>query len=116
MGKTAFTLRMGTEERDALKNLSKIVKRPMNQLIVDAIKRYVSQPGEQERKLEASLASLRAYRKKDPGFNRAIAAFVEAEAMVKDPVEGEPFEEGIAENTAKPAGPVQSKVREILGG
>jgi len=115
MAKTVFTLRMGSEERDALKNLSRIVKRPMNQLIVEAVKRYVHEQGEQEKSLEASLASLRAYRKKDPAFKRAAAAFVDSEASVKDPLEGEPFEESADADPLKPAASIQNKVREILG-
>ena len=61
------------------------------------------------------MASLKAYRKKDRGFRRAIKAFVEAEATVKDPLEGRPVEGPGGEDPSKPAGPVQSKVREVLG-
>ena len=43
--------------------------------------------------MEASLARLKAYRKRDPGFREAIAAFVEAEATFEDPVEGRVTEE-----------------------
>ncbi len=86
----------------------------MNQLLNEAIKGFLRQKGRKERSLEASLESLDAYRKQDPGSKRAIAAFVEAEATVKDPLEGEPFEEADLENSVKPTGPVQSKVREVL--
>jgi len=65
--------------------------------------------------LEASLDSLDSYRKKEQGFKRAIAALVDAEATLKDPLEGEPFEETDFENSAKPTGPVRSRVREVLG-
>jgi hypothetical protein len=86
----------------------------MNQLVVEALKSYLSQRSGKERSLEASLASLRAYRKRDPGFKRAIAAFVEAEVSFEDPVEGKPIRLGRVEGQLKPAGPVQSKIREIL--
>jgi predicted transcriptional regulator len=113
MGRTAFTLRIDAEERTALENLSRIEGRPMNQLLNEAIKGYLRQRGRKERSLEANLASLRAYRKKDPGYQKAIAEFVEAEATLEDPLEGEIVEAKLKE--AKAAGPVQSKIRDILG-
>ena len=115
MNRVPFTLRIGTEERSALQNLSKIEGRPINQLLNEAIKNYLGQKGQKERTLEANLTSLRAYRKKDPKFRRAIAAFVEAEASVKDPLEGEPIDAAAVEDSFKPVGPVQSKVREVIG-
>ena len=114
MPQIAFTLRIGPQERNALKHLSKIERRPINQLLNEAIKNYLRQKGEREQGLESSLAELRAYRKKDPGFRRAIAKVVEAEATVKDPLEGEPFEETEG-GSPKSGGPVQDKLREVLG-
>jgi len=114
MPRAAFTLRIDLEERKALKSLSKIEGRPINQLLIEAIRIYLNQKGRREQSLEADLNSLKAYRKKDPGYRRAIASFVEAEAAVSDPVEGEPFEEG--NDSPSAAGPVQSKVREAIGG
>jgi len=116
MAKIAFTLRIGAEEREALKNLSKIEGRPINQLLNEAIKSYLSQRGQRERLLEANLASLRAYRSKDPGFRRAIAAFAEAEATAKDPLEGEVIEDVGGKHLEKSAGSVQSSLREVIGG
>jgi predicted transcriptional regulator len=113
MGRTAFTLRIDAEERTALENLSRIEGRPMNQLLNEAIKGYLRQKGKKERSLEANLAGLRAYRKKDPDYQKAIAEFVEAEATLEDPLEGEIVEAKPKE--AKAAGPVQSKIRDILG-
>ncbi|MGZ4829648.1 MAG: hypothetical protein ACXVKH_07345 [Candidatus Angelobacter sp.] len=113
MSRTAFTLRIDAEERVALENLSRIEGRPMNQLLNEAIKGYLRQKGKKERSLEANLAGLRAYRRQDPEFRKAIAEFVEAEAALEDPLEGEIVETPPAE--AKAAGPVQSKIRDILG-
>jgi hypothetical protein len=113
MSRTAFTLRIDAEERVALENLSRIEGRPMNQLLIEAIKVYLRQRGRKERSLEAHLASLRAYRKKDPGFRKAMGEFVEAEATLEDPLEGEIVESRSDE--AKVAGPMQSKIRDILG-
>ena len=42
-----------------------------------------------ERDLEASLEKLRAYRRRDPQLREAIAAFIDAEVTIPDPVEGE---------------------------
>jgi hypothetical protein len=113
MGRTAFTLRIDAEERTALENLSRIEGRPMNQLLIEAIKGYLRQRGRKERSLEAHLAGLRAYRKKDPAFRKAMGKFVEAEAMLEDLLEGEIVES--PSDDAKVAGPVQSKIRDILG-
>ena len=88
MARTALTLRIDAEERTALENLSQIEGRPIDQLVNEAIKSYLSQRGPQERSLEANLAGLREYRMRDAGFQRAIAAFVEAEAVLEDPLEG----------------------------
>ena len=107
MARIPFTLRIDKEERSALEHLSKVEGPPINQLLNEAIKSYLKRRGQKERSLEANLAGLQAYRKKDPGFKRAIAAFVEAEASVDDPLEGEAIE--------RPSGPVQTKVREVLG-
>jgi len=115
MARIPFTLRIDAKERAALQDLSKVEGRPINQLLNEAIKVYLSRMRRKERDLEANLASLRAYRKQDPGFRRAIAAFVEAEASLEDPLEGEPIEGQFVDGEIKPAGPVQSKIREILG-
>src|SRR5213075_670315 len=84
-------LRIDAEERAALENLSKVEGRPIDQLLNEAIKNYLSQQGQEERSLEVNLARLREYRMKDPGFHRAIDAFVEAEMSLEDPLEGEPI-------------------------
>lgn len=112
MSRTAFTLRIDAEERLALENLSRIEGRPMNQLLNEAIKGYLRQRGRKERSLEANLVSLRAYRKKDRGFHKVIAEFVESEATLDDPLEGEIVE--TKRKKAKTAGRVQSKIRDIL--
>jgi hypothetical protein len=44
--------------------------------------------GEAQGDLELTLEDLRAYRKRDPDFERAIAEFIEAEATEDDPAEG----------------------------
>ena len=113
MNRTAFTLRIDAKERNALKHLSQIEGRPVNQLLNEAIQIYLSQKGRKERSLEASLNSLKAYRRKDPRFKRAIEAFAEAEANQADPVEGETVED--TDDSADERGPVQHRVLGIIG-
>jgi len=108
-------LRIDAEERAALEHLSKIEGRPINQLLNEAIKGYLRGRGRKERSLEANLAGLRAYRKQDPGFRRAMAAFVEAETGFDDPLEGQPIAGEFEEGRLKPQGPVQTKIRDLLG-
>jgi hypothetical protein len=115
MARTALTLRIDAPERDALKSLSKVEGRPINQLLIEAIRSYLGQKGRRERNLEENLKTLRDYRRKDPRFRRAIAAFVEAEASQKDPLEGDPVEAG-TEHPSQPIGELQSKLREVIGG
>jgi len=115
MARTALTLRIDAPERDALRSLSKVEGRPINQLLIEAIRNYLGQRGRRERTLEANLKTLREYRRKDPGFRRAIAAFVEAEASQKDPLEGEPVESD-TEHPSQSIGELQSKLREVIGG
>ena len=109
MAQIPFTLRIDAAERDALKNLSKVEGRPINQLLNEAIKNYLRRQGPKERGLETTLEGLRKYRQRDPDYKRAIAAFVEAEATFDDPAEGTVIEE-----ESKPAGRVQSKIRKLL--
>jgi hypothetical protein len=116
-----FTFRIDPEERAALDRLSKIEGRPINQILNDAVKIYLREQSPRERALEASLTELRDYRKRDPGFRKAIAAFVKAEGTIEDPVEGKPvvghFVDGkFVEGKPQSAGPVQAKIRELLHG
>ena len=91
MSRKATTVRIDPLVQAALENLSRVLKRPMNQLVNEAVKNYVERRSrEVEHNLEATLTSLRAYRKRDPHFQTAIAASVDAEAQLgkDDPAEG----------------------------
>ena len=114
MARRPFTLRIDEAEHTALKELSKVEKRSINQLLNDAIKAYLSKQGPRERDLEATLGKLQAYRRRDPGFKRAIAGFVDGEAGLLDPVEGKPVEGRLVDGQLKPVGPVQGEVRALL--
>jgi predicted transcriptional regulator len=115
MTRIAFTLRLPSDERAALENLSKIEGRPINQLLNEAVKSYLSRRGRKERSLEENLTRLRTYRERDPGFRNAIAAFVECDASFDDPLEGAPIEGQLVDGEFRAAGPAQSKIRELLG-
>jgi hypothetical protein len=115
MARVAFTLRIDAEERAALENLSRIERRPVNQLLNEAVRTFLLRRRPKERNLEASLKRLRAYRERDPEFHQAHQAFVEAEASLDDPLEGELIEGHFVNGQIEPIGPVQSKIREILG-
>lgn len=108
MHRKASTFRIAPDVQAALANLSVVLARPMNQLVNDAVRMYVERRSrEAERDLEASLASLRAYRLQDPDFEEAIEAFAEAEASVADPLEGHP---------APSEGPIQAEILRLLHG
>lgn len=115
MSQIALTLRIDADQGAALENLSKVEGRPVDQLLDEAITSYLSRRGKREPSLEANLAALREYRKQDPGFERALDAFVEAEATLEDPLEGEPIIGDFIDGQFKPAGPVQSKIRDLIG-
>jgi hypothetical protein len=113
MPKIPFTLRIAPEERAALQHLSKIEKRPVNQLVNEAIRLFLSQPRKKEISVRSTLDKLREYRKHDPKFERAIAAVVRAEAgLVDDPAEGEAGE--FVDGQFRSFGPVQRKIRELI--
>jgi hypothetical protein len=114
MARVAFTLRIDTEERAALEILSRIERRPVNQLLNEAIRSFLLHRRPKERSLEMSLEPLRGYRERDPQFRRARKTFIESEASVDDPLEGEPIEGQLVNGGVKPLGPVQRKIRKIL--
>ena len=115
MARVAFTLRIDAEARAALENLSKIERRPVNQLLNEAVRTFLLRRSPKEQALEASLERLRAYRVRDPKFHQARKALVEAEATEHDPLEGEPIEGHLVNGQFEPIGPAQGKIREILG-
>jgi len=115
MARVPFTLRINEEERAALEDLSKIEGRPVNQLLNEAVKNFLIRRGPKELNLETSLTRLRAYRKRDPEFRQALNAFVESEASLDDPLEGEVVEGNLVNGQLETTGPAQSRIRELLG-
>jgi hypothetical protein len=122
MAAKASTFRIEPNVQAGLENLSRVLKRPMNQLVNEAVKDYVRRRNrEVERNLESTLASLRAYRERDPDFEQAITAFAKAEARYgkEDPAEGEVVVGKLVNGQLvdEPAsGPVQTEIRQLLDG
>lgn len=100
---------------DALKNVHKFT---LNRLMNDALAFYIEHMvATTNSELESSLAALRAYNRKDPDHEAAIARVVEGEvAGHPDPMEGEPFVIGDQETQAKAIGKTEAEILEILGG
>ncbi len=96
MERVATTFRIDPVVKTGLSKLSKLTRKSLNQLANEAIKEFVARRTlEVEDELEATLEDLRAYRKSDPDFERAIAEVVEAEMTVKhDPAEGRVVKDG----------------------
>ncbi|CAN5501362.1 hypothetical protein BH10PSE6_BH10PSE6_02290 [soil metagenome] len=91
MTRKASTFRIDPPVQSALENLSRVLRRPMNQLVNEALQDYLDRRSRAaERSLELTLASLRAYRKRDPHFKDAFASVVDVEATLgrEDPAEG----------------------------
>jgi predicted transcriptional regulator len=109
MARKATTYRIDPVVQTGLSTLSKILGRPQNQLVNEAVRDFVARRSKEvEIDLEATLEALRAYRKSDPNFERAIADYVDAEASLKkDPAEGQ---------RAEDLGPAQKRVLELLNG
>lgn len=107
MARKATTFRIDPTVQAGLSTLSKVLGRPLNQLVNEAVRDFVARrTKEVERDLEATLEALRAYRESDPNFERAIADYVDAEASLKeDPAEGQ---------RVANIGPAESRIRDLL--
>ena len=91
---------------NALSTLSGVARRSMNDLISEAVLKFVAAESKvQARDLEKTLENLRTYVDNDPDFAKAIAEFAAAEVEHADPLEGQAYE-------AK--GPVRTQVEALL--
>ncbi len=89
MTKKAFTLRLDPQKKSALEVLSKLLKRPINQLLNEAITLYIHQQTPEESALKSSLEKLTAYRKADPEYKQAINRIIDSEIdSPVDPAQG----------------------------
>jgi hypothetical protein len=85
------------------------VKRPLNKWVNLALADFIEkQAATLEIELEQALTNIRAYRKTDPGYKRAIKALIDAEVSfaAEDPMQGK----------RQAAGPALSMVRQMLHG
>lgn len=106
MKRKTLTLRLPPKLYNALSTLSEVAHRSMNDLISEAVLKFVAAKSEDHaRDLEKTLERLRAYTEADPDFEKAIAEFAEAEVKYGDPLEGEPRED---------KGPVRTQVEALL--
>jgi len=120
MSRKATTFRIEPVTQAALEALSKTLKRPMNQLVNEAVKQYVARRSvEVERDLEETLERLRAYRELDPDFQRAIDRVAKAESEIgrEDPAEGELVLGTLIDGRLRDEpGPVQAEIDQLLHG
>jgi hypothetical protein len=123
MAAKASTFKIESTVQAGLEKLSRVLKRPMNQLVNEAVKDYVRRRSREveRRDLKSTLASLRAYRERDPDFEQAIAAFARAEAryVKEDQAEGEVVVGKLVNGQLldeSASGSVQSEIRGLLDG
>jgi len=111
MARKATTYRIDPVVQAGLSTLSKVLGRPQNQLVNEAVRDFVAKRSKEvEMDLQATLETVRAYRQSDPNFERAIADYVDAEASLReDPAEGK------RTRTTDP-GPAQAKILRLLDG
>ena len=87
------------------------VKRPLNKWVNIALAALIDrQAATLEHELDHALRQIKTYRKTDPGYRRAIRAFIDAEVAFArgDPMEGS--------RTRQAAGPALTMVRGMLRG
>jgi predicted transcriptional regulator len=113
----ATTFRLDPEVRDELSTLSNILDESQNRLANEAIREYVARRSlDVEAELESTLKKLRAYRKVDPGFRRAIADAAAAEVAVAaadDPAEGQVISDPRLTSVAT-RGPAEAAILDLL--
>lgn len=108
----ATTIRLEPELQSGLELLQSILHQPVNKMVNEAVAIFVSRrKAKVEADLEAVLAKLKAYKRRDRDFERAIRQFAEAEASLggDDPAEGTASDSG-------ELGPSQKMVRQLLDG
>lgn len=116
----ATTVRLEPSLQQGLETLSRVLKRPMNQLVNEALRDYVGRRShELEQQLNITLAALRAYRERDPAFKTAIETAAKGEAAHRqsDPIDGEMLiGELIDGRVIQETGPVVAEIRQLLHG
>lgn len=90
MPRKASIFRLDSDSQSALAHLSKLLGRPMNKLVNEAVRDYLLKTSQAEREVEQNLAGLRAYRERDLQVAEPPAAYANARAEVDDdePIQG----------------------------
>ena len=102
----ATTYRIDPVVQTGLSMLSKVLGRPQNQLVNEAVRDSSQDAAGRSKWISRSPLKLCALRKSDPEFERALEDYVDAEASLKkDPAEGQRAEE---------SAPLQKRVLELL--
>jgi predicted transcriptional regulator len=110
VSRKATTFRLDPAVQAGLVVLGQVLRTPLNRLVNEAVRGFIERrSAEVEADLERMLEHVRTCREKDPGFEKAIGQFVEAEARGgrSDAMEGRP---------RRATGPAQMKVRTLLRG
>ena len=105
MPRKASTHRLEPDVQAGLNHLSKVLHRPKNKLMNEAVSRFVQERSIQlVQEMESVINSLKEYQRNDPDFERAIERLVNDEVAQAgaDPLEG------------RPAGAVQAEIRGLL--
>ena len=120
MPNKATTVRLEPSLQRGLETLSKVLRRPMNQLINEALHDYVSSRSHDvAQDLSKTLSELRAYRRRDPSFKAAIVTVAkgEAEHRQSDPLDGEVvIGELVDGRVVEETGPVEAEIHQLLHG
>jgi predicted transcriptional regulator len=104
-----LTIRVDEALYNRLNTLKKVVKVSINQLVCQAVDKYVDEQSTlTAQKLQGIAQQLRSYRDSDPDLKKSLRSFAEAEGQYQDPLEGEVVD------TAKTA--PRTKLQELLYG
>jgi uncharacterized protein len=80
MARKASIFRLDPDAQSALLHLSRLLGRPMNKLVNEAVRDYLLKASPKERELEGALASLRAYRESGSQVREAPAPYLNSPA------------------------------------
>ena len=104
----ATTFRLDAPLQEGLVLLQAVLKKPLNRLVNEAVQGFIERrTAEVEADLQQVLTRVRAYRRSDPKFEKAIAQFTAAEASLgtSDRAEG---------RLQARHGPAQAMVQDLL--
>ncbi len=77
MPRKASLFRLDPDSQSALAHLSRLLGRPVNKLVNEAVRDYLLKTSQKERELEGALASLRAYRERDLQVREPVADYLD---------------------------------------